>query len=89
MHDLLIKGGTVIDPSQGLHGVNDIAIDKGKIARVATSIPVEEAARVLEVPGKIVTPGLIDVHTHVYHGVNANGVEADIGGSAGRRDYHD
>ncbi len=80
MHDLLIKGGTVIDPSQGLHGVNDIAIDKGKIARVATSIPVEEAARVLEVPGKIVTPGLIDVHTHVYHGVNANGVEADIGG---------
>ena len=80
MYDLLIKGGTVIDPSQGLHNVNDVAVENGVIARVAPIISDEEAARVVEVRGKIVTPGLIDVHTHVYHGVNNNGVEADVGG---------
>ena len=80
MYDLLIKGGTVIDPSQGLHSANDVAVENGVIARVASMIPVEEAVRVVEVRGKIVTPGLIDLHTHVYHGVNGNGVEADIGG---------
>ena len=80
MYDLLIKGGTVIDPSQGVHGLNDVAVEKGKIAQVAPSISVEEAHRVLQVQGKTVTPGLIDIHTHVYHGVNDNGVEPDIGG---------
>ncbi len=80
MYDLLIKGGTVIDPSQGIHGLNDVAVEKSKIAQVAPSISVEEAHRVLQVQGKTVTPGLIDIHTHVYHGVNDNGVEPDIGG---------
>ncbi len=80
MYDLLIKGGTVVDPAQGLHAVNDVAVEAGKIARIAPSISVEEASRVVEVKGKVVTPGLIDIHTHVYHGVNANGVEADVGG---------
>jgi dihydroorotase len=80
MYDLLIKGGTVIDPSQGLHSANDVAVENGVIARVASMIPVEEAVRVIEVRGKILTPGLIDLHTHVYHGVNGNGVEADVGG---------
>ena len=80
MYDLLIQGGTVIDPSQGIHGVNDVAVEDGKIARIAPSIPLEEAARILDVRGNVVTPGLIDLHTHVYHGVNSNGVEADLGG---------
>ena len=80
MYDLIVKGGTVIDPSQGLNGINDIAVEDGKIARVAPDIPSEEAARVLDVKGKLVVPGLIDLHTHVYDGVNGNGVEADIGG---------
>jgi len=80
MYDLLIKNGTVIDPSQGIHGVNDVAVEDGKIARIAPSIPVEEAVRVVDVRGNVVTPGLIDLHTHVYHGVNSNGVEADLGG---------
>ena len=80
MYDLLIKGGTVIDSSQGIHAVNDVAVDKGLIARVAPDIPIEEASRVVEVRDKVVTPGLIDIHTHVYHGVNGNGVEADAGG---------
>ena len=80
MFDLLIKGGTVIDPSQGINSVHDVAIDKGKIARVAPSIPADEASHVVDVRGKVVTPGLIDLHAHVYDGVNGNGVEADLVG---------
>ena len=80
MYDLLIKGGTVIDPSRGINGPNDVAVDKGLIARVAPAIAAEEARRVVEVRGKVVTPGLIDVHTHVYDGVTGSGVQADLGG---------
>ena len=80
MYDLLIKGGTVIDPSLEVHEARDVAVENGKIARVAADIPVEEATRVIQVTGKTVTPGLIDLHTHVYHGVNASGVQADLGG---------
>jgi dihydroorotase len=80
MYDLIIRGGTVIDPAEKINGINDIAIENGQIARVAPSIPPEEGRRVIEVKGKIVTPGLIDLHTHVYDGVNANGVKADLGG---------
>ena len=56
MYDLLIKGGTVIDPAQGINGANDVAIEDGKIARVAPDIPAAEARRTLEVKGKIVVP---------------------------------
>ena len=80
MYDLLIKGGTVIDPSQSLNGPNDVAVQDGLIARIAPGIPSEEATRVVDVRGKMVVPGLIDLHTHVYDGVNGNGVEADLGG---------
>ena len=80
MYDLLIKGGTVVDPSQNINGPNDVAVEDGKIALVAPDIPASEAARVVEVKGKLVTPGLIDLHTHIYDGVNGNGVEADLGG---------
>ena len=80
MYDLIIKGGTVIDPSQNIHGLNDVAVQDGKIARVAPDIPSDEAKRVVEVKGKVVIPGLIDLHTHIYAGVNANGVDPDIGG---------
>ena len=80
MYDLIVKGGTVIDPAQGLNGLNDVAVENGKIALVAPDIPADEARRVVEVKGKIVTPGLIDLHTHVYDGVNGNGVKADLGG---------
>jgi dihydroorotase len=80
MYDLLLKGGTVIDPSQDLRGALDVAVEDGKIARVAANIPVAEARRVVDVPGKTVTPGLIDLHTHVFDGVAANGVHPDIAG---------
>ena len=80
MYDLLIKGGTVVDPSQIIHGINDVAIEDGKIARIAPNISAEEAGRVVEVKGKVVIAGLIDLHTHVYAGVNGNGVDPDLGG---------
>ncbi|MBI3327897.1 MAG: amidohydrolase/deacetylase family metallohydrolase [Nitrospinae bacterium] len=80
MYDLLLKGGTVVDASVGLHGVHDIAVQDGKIARIAPTIPREEATRVLEVAGQIVTPGLIDLHAHVFEGFNSIGVHPDLGG---------
>lgn len=80
MYDLVLKGGTVVDPSSGLDGVLDVAVENGVIARVAAGIPPAEAVRVVEVPGKIVTPGLIDVHAHVFEGVNRTGVNPDLGG---------
>ena len=80
MYDLIIKGGTVVDPSQNVHGLNDVAVEDGKIARIAPDISSAEAKRTVEVKGKVVIPGLIDLHTHVYAGVNASGVDPDIGG---------
>ncbi len=80
MHDLLLKGGTVVDPSTGLDGPCDIAVRDGVIARIARDIPSAEATQTIEVGGKIVTPGLIDLHAHVFEGVNRNGVHPDLGG---------
>jgi dihydroorotase len=80
MYDLLLKTGRVLDPSTGLDGVLDIAVQDGKIARIASDIPAAEAARVFEVAGKVVTPGLIDLHAHVFDGFTRNGVHPDLGG---------
>ncbi|MGH3304930.1 MAG: amidohydrolase/deacetylase family metallohydrolase, partial [Streptosporangiaceae bacterium] len=75
-YDLLIKGGHVLDPGQGLDGTLDIAITGGKISQIAADIPAAEAARVLEVrgQGRHVVPGLIDMHTHVANGAITEGV---------------
>ena len=80
MYDLVLKGGRVVDPASGLDGVLDVAVESGKIARVAASIAPTEAARVIEVSGKIVTPGLIDLHAHVFEGFNRTGVNPDLAG---------
>jgi dihydroorotase len=76
-YDLLIKGGRVLDPSQGLSGISDIAIAGTKITRVAANIAETEATQVLNAQNKIVTPGLIDIHVHVYDGVAPLGIPAD------------
>lgn len=76
--DLLIKGGTVIDPGRNLHSALDVAIRDGTILEVAPAIPASEAARVISAKGKLVVPGLIDVHTHIYEGVGPLGVNADF-----------
>ena len=70
-YDLLIAGGRVVDPAQNLSAERDVAILGGRIARVAANIPRSEARQVYDAKGKIVTPGLIDIHTHVYkYGIN-------------------
>jgi len=76
IYDLLIKGGHVLDPGQGLDGTMDIAITGGRITRIAPGIPASDAARVLEVrgAGRHVVPGLIDLHTHVASGAITTGV---------------
>ena len=83
MTDLLIKGGTVVDPSQGLHAVRDVAVAGGRIEKIDRDLPVDGAARVIDASGKIVTPGLIDLHTHVYRGDNHRDPDEISGVTAG------
>src|SRR5215475_3411207 len=80
MYDLLLKGGTVVDPPTGLNGIRDIAIEQGKIARIEAQIAPAEARRAIEVPGTIVAPGLIDLHAHVFEGFTRLGVHPDMAG---------
>jgi dihydroorotase len=75
--DLLIRGGEVIDPSQNLRGKRDIGIRYGVIESVEASIAPERANRVLDASGKLLTPGLIDLHSHVYPYGSAIGIPAD------------
>jgi dihydroorotase len=76
-YDMLVRGGRVIDPSQGLSTTADVAIRQGKIVRIAPNIPEAEARQVLDARNLIVTPGLVDVHVHVYDGVAPLGIPAD------------
>jgi len=80
IYDLLIAGGRVVDPSQKVSAVSDVAIAGGKIARVAANIPPGQARQVFDAKGKIVTPGLIDLHTHVYQYGISLGVDSDVVG---------
>lgn len=80
MTDLLLKGGRVIDPARGLDARMDIAVQDGAISEIAPSVKPSAGARVIKADGKIVAPGLIDLHTHVYHGVNQTGVDPDLAG---------
>jgi dihydroorotase len=64
-YDLLIKGGRVVDPAASIDGVMDVGIASGRIARIAPAIGAAEAAEVFDARGKIVTPGLVDIHAHL------------------------
>ncbi len=66
--DLLLKGGHVIDPANGLDRIMDVGISGGKIAAVAVNLPSSEAGKVVDVSGLYVTPGLIDIHVHIGRG---------------------
>ena len=80
MVDLLLSGGEVVDPSQSLRGKLDVAITGGAISQVAPNIGAPDGARVVDVTGKLVVPGLIDLHCHIYDGVNQTGVRPDLAG---------
>ena len=97
MNDLVLKGGRVVDPAQGLDKVTDIAFAGGKVAAIGDDLSGKD---VRDVAGKIVSPGLIDLHTHVYWGGTSLGVEAELlartggvttfvdAGSAGPGNFH-
>lgn len=69
-YDLLLKGGRVVDPVNGRDGPFDVAISNGMIAAVLPSIPKSRARKSIDVGGRIVTPGLIDMHAHIYQYVS-------------------
>ena len=75
--DLVIKNADVLDPSQSLRGRRDIGIRYGSIEAVEADIPAARALRVLDAGGKLVTPGLVDLHCHVYPYGSAIGIPAD------------
>src|SRR5258706_15715260 len=84
-YDLVLKGGRVIDPAQGLDGSYDIAIRKGKIAAVAPPIAADRKTKTLDMRGGVVTPGLIDTHAHLYEPL-ARGFRVNpdpVGGGSG------
>ncbi|MBI2988380.1 MAG: amidohydrolase/deacetylase family metallohydrolase [Deltaproteobacteria bacterium] len=66
-YDLLLKGGEVIDPSQNLRARCDVAFHAGAVSVLAERIPPEEARESIDIAGKLVTPGLIDIHGHFFH----------------------
>jgi dihydroorotase len=79
--DLVLKGGRVIDPAAGRDGLFDVAISDGRIAAVAPAIPAEAAGRSLDMTGKLVLPGMIDTHAHVFtHVTGKFGLDADMCG---------
>ncbi len=67
-YDIVIKGGHVIDPKNNIDALMDVAISNGKIAQVAKNIDTKQATQVVNAKGLYVTPGLIDLHTHVFFG---------------------
>jgi dihydroorotase len=75
--DLVLRGGRVVDPSQKLDAVTDIAFSGGKVAMVGNALKVDPGTEVRDASGYIVTPGLIDLHTHVYWGGTSIGIDAE------------
>ncbi len=75
MHDLLLRGGRVIDPEQNRDAIADIAFTDGKVSAIGQDLGTAKEVR--DVSGRIVVPGLIDLHTHVYWGGTSLGVDPD------------
>ena len=76
-YDLILRGGHVIDPSQKLDAVIDVAFSVGKVAQIGAGLKADAETDVRDLSGFIVTPGLIDLHTHVYWGGTSLGIDAE------------
>ena len=76
-YDLILRGGRVVDPLQKLDAVTDVAFSDGKVARIGAGLQAGASTDVRDVSGRIVTPGLIDLHTHVYWGGTSLGIDAE------------
>src|SRR5260370_34486834 len=75
MLDLILKGGRIIDPANGRDEIADIGFEGGRVAAVGSGLPLR-GAETVDARGRIVVPGLIDLHTHVYWGGTSPGVDA-------------
>ncbi|MGU3556664.1 amidohydrolase/deacetylase family metallohydrolase [Methylobacterium radiotolerans] len=76
-HDLILKGARVIDPSQNHDGICDVAFADGRVSGFGRDLQASPGTQVRDMAGAIVTPGLIDLHTHVYWGGTSLGIDAD------------
>src|SRR5450759_5469790 len=76
-HDLILRGGRVIDPSQNMDRVTDVRFTAGAVAAIGDQLVGGRNTEVRDVSGYIVTPGLIDLHTHVYWGGTSLGIDAE------------
>lgn len=76
-YELIVRGGRVLDPSQNIDGVMDIAFSGGRVAALESNLEAGPATTVRDAKGVIVTPGLIDLHTHVYWGGTSLGIDAE------------
>ncbi|GJE15045.1 amidohydrolase/deacetylase family metallohydrolase [Methylobacterium longum] len=76
-HDLILKGARVVDPSQNHDGICDVAFADGRVSGFGRDLPAGPGTQVRDMAGAIVTPGLIDLHTHVYWGGTSLGIDAD------------
>jgi dihydroorotase len=77
-YDLVLTGGNLLDPAQGINNERrDVAFKDGKVAAVADSISPDQGTQSIDVAGKLITPGLIDLHGHFYHGGSGSAVHAD------------
>lgn len=82
--DLLVKGGEVVDQASGFSGRLDVAVKRDRVVAIDRDIPNESAFRVVDAGGQYVTPGLVDLHTHVFHGmgyfsINPNPIASQTG----------
>ncbi|BAZ52058.1 hypothetical protein NIES4103_47170 [Nostoc sp. NIES-4103] len=84
LYDLVLKNGWVVDPSQSLNGRFDVAVNNGKIVKIAQHLSGYEAKHTVAAEGYLICPGFIDLHTHVYEWVTTFGLSADdVGINAG------
>jgi len=76
-YDLLIKGGTLVDPAQGIHAARDVAFAGKLVAAVGQDISTTQAERSIDASGMLVMPGMIDLHVHIFEGVSHYGIPPD------------
>ena len=74
-YDLLLTNGRILDPSQNIDSIADIAFKNGKVQEISSTLDKEKASQIKDVSGKLVTPGLIDLHTHIYWGGTSIGID--------------
>jgi dihydroorotase len=74
---MLIQGGRVVDPSQGLHDTRDVSIRDGRVVALVPGLVPAPGEEIVDARGLLVTPGLIDLRVHVYYGASHYGIEPD------------